>query len=61
MTTAPVQSTSTSAERPLGVAEHFMWLMNQNRPTHSATAVEVTGPTEVHEWRTAPVVCGLKT
>ncbi|MFG2472887.1 condensation domain-containing protein [Streptomyces canus] len=41
------------AERPLGVAEHFMWLMNQNRPTHSATAVEVAGPTEVHEWRMA--------
>ncbi|MDH6437029.1 hypothetical protein M2158_005570 [Streptomyces sp. SAI-144] len=53
MTTAPAQSTSMPAERPLGVAEHFMWLMNQNRPTHSATAIEVAGPTEVHGWRTA--------
>ncbi|MGP4047423.1 phthiocerol/phthiodiolone dimycocerosyl transferase family protein [Streptomyces sp. 2A115] len=53
MTTAPAQSTTMPAERPLGVAEHFMWLMNQNRPTHSATAIEVAGPTEVHEWRTA--------
>ncbi|MEV0223172.1 condensation domain-containing protein [Streptomyces sp. NPDC050704] len=53
MTTVPSDSSATAVERSLGVAEHFMWLMNQHRPNHSAVAVEIRGHIEVDQWRTA--------
>jgi|CZKS01.1.fsa_nt_gi hypothetical protein len=42
-----------SAIRPLGSFEHFLWLMDQNRPIHFGVVCEVSGRTEVGEWRNA--------
>jgi hypothetical protein len=39
--------------RPLGGFEHFLWLIDQNRPVHFALAAQVYGTTEVEQWRDA--------
>src|SRR4051812_8439738 len=54
-TTGPVP-----ADRELGVAEHFMWLMNRHHPNHSSIAVEVSGVTEPDQWRRALDVLPLR-
>jgi hypothetical protein len=44
---------SCSADRPLGSFEHFLWLMDQNRPIHFGVVCQVQGCTEVEQWRNA--------
>ena len=39
--------------RSLGAFEEFLWLIDQNRPTHFALIAEVTGHTTIPEWRRA--------
>jgi len=39
--------------RPLGSFEHFLWLIDQNRPVHFALAAHVQGATEINQWRQA--------
>ena len=39
--------------RPLGSFEHFLWLIDRNRPVHFALAAQVQGSTEIQQWREA--------
>jgi hypothetical protein len=39
--------------RPLGGLERFLWLTDQNRPTHFAMAAHVEGRTTIPGWRAA--------
>src|SRR5215472_5714915 len=39
--------------RPLGGLERFLWLTDQNRPTHFAMATQVEGRTTIAGWRAA--------
>lgn len=44
---------SSLTDRPLGSFENFLWLIDQNRPTHFGVVAQVSGRTEVGHWQTA--------
>jgi NRPS condensation-like uncharacterized protein len=39
--------------RPLGALEEMFWLVDQHRPLHFLLAAEVTGSTQIEDWRRA--------
>lgn len=41
------------APRPLGLAEHMFWLLNQNSPVNFGVCAQVEGRTTVEAWRAA--------
>src|SRR5215813_9562151 len=44
---------SVDFSTPLGGLERFLWLTDQNRPTHFAMAAHVEGQTTIPGWRSA--------
>ncbi|MFJ4828941.1 condensation domain-containing protein [Streptomyces sp. NPDC088747] len=46
-------TSSLPADRPLGVAERFMWLMSRRFDNHATLTARVLGTTEVDRWRSA--------
>jgi hypothetical protein len=47
------ETRSVDFARPLGGLERFLWLTDQNRPTHFAMAAHIEGRTTIPGWRAA--------